>query len=276
MMRLGMRTFRFNLFGWMIAVLLAGAGFGVPGAAWAQASAEGGEAVTTLPVWEASIVHQRQHLSEGRAAWQAYQLMVQRRSARGAMLLQGNRVQRFGVWDEALKAEAWRDLWAKAYGHLRLQYAPTPQILPGQELYAELFQAVPGGWEVAGSYSHRRYPEQTVHSMGLGLGKYVGNWYLRGKTTVIPQHGSASVVQRLRARWYLNAPREYIGVQVGGGRIRAIVDEGPILETVRTYFVTAQLQTYLTSHFGISVVASYSDDAFFIRQGVTLGLLTRW
>lgn len=260
---------------YVLLVLMGwGALFVTPRPVHAQAAPS---ARTGTPTWEGAVFHTWQRVSEGRAPWQSVEALVQRRSARGAIILKAGRTRRFETWGAALTAEAWRDLWTRAYAHVRAGFTPDPRILPGQHLYAELYQATPGRWELAASYDHRRYSAQTVHTLGLGLGAYVGNWYLRAKTQLIPRAGhQPSAVQSLRARRYINPPREYVGVQVGAGSINAVVAEGPVLQRVTTYFVTAQFQRYITTHIGLSASASYSDDAFFVRHGLTVGVLARW
>lgn len=256
-------------------ILLTGSGVAHPPCLQAQSST-GEHAAGPSGSWEAAVYHTWQHLSDQRAAWQVYEVLVQRRHAQGAVILKGAHVRRFGMGDETIAVDVWQDLWPQAYMHASLDYAPSPALLPGQAASGELYQAIPGGWELAGSYEQRRYPEQAAHLVGAGLARYVGAWYLRTKTTATRLYGRFSIVQGLRARRFLSPPHEYVGVRIGGGRVAEVVDEGPVIETVRTYFVTVQFQKYLTPHLGISVSGSYSDDAFFVRRGLSLGVMTRW
>jgi len=230
----------------------------------------------TTEVWGAAAVYTWQHVSGQRAPWQVSKVLVQRRHAQGAVILEAAHVYRFGTGDAAVSIDVWQDLWSQAYLHAALDYTPDPTLLPGEAASAELYQTVAGGWEVAGSYAQRRYPAQAVHLVGAGLAKYAGAWYLRAKTTVTRLYDRFGIVQSLRARRYLDPPHEYVGLRVGGGRVAEVIDEGPLIETVRTVFVTAQFQTYVTPHLGLTVAGNYSDDAFFIRRGLTLGVLARW
>lgn len=222
------------------------------------------------------MYHTWQHLSDQRAAWNVSEALVQRRHAQGTVILKASHVRRFGIGDEAVAVDVWQDLWSQAYLHASLDYAPTPALLPGQAVSGELYQSIAGGWELAGSYEQRRYPAQAVHLVGAGVAKYAGSWYLRAKTTVTRLYGRFGVVQSLRARRYLDPPHGYVGARVGGGRVAEVVDEGPVIQTVRTYFVTIQLQKYLTPHLGLRIAGIYSDDAFFIRRGLSFGMMTRW
>jgi len=226
--------------------------------------------------WEAAVFYTWQHLSDQRAPWQVSKALVQRRHAQGAVILEAAHVRRFGTGDASVSVDVWQDLWPQAYMHAAVDYTPAPALLPGQAVSGEVYQTLPGGWELAGSYAQRRYPAQAVHLVGAGLATYAGAWYLRAKTTVTRLYGRLSVVQSVRARRYLNPPREYVGIRVGGGRVAEVVDDGPVIETVRTFFATAQFQKFLTPHLGIMIAGSYSDDAFFIRRGLSVGVLTRW
>jgi len=228
--------------------------------------------------WQASAFYRYQSLTDGRPSWHRAEALLLRRFRKGSVIAKAIRARRFEEWDEALALEGYRDLWNGAYGHLRLQYAFSPQALAAAEVYAELFQSVGSGWEVAGTYWLRDYPGETLHLAGLGVGKYVGRWYLRAKTLLIPQAGEVGVAQLLRARRYLDgaSAREFLDLQAGLGRSVELVGPGPRVEIARTYFVTARLQRFVTRHLGFSVGTAYSDVKFYARRGVTAGLLVRW
>jgi YaiO family outer membrane protein len=227
--------------------------------------------------WQASAFYRYQSLTDGRPSWHRTEALLLRRFRKGSVIVKGLRARRFDEWDEAVALEGYRDLWSGAYGHLRLQYAFSPQALAEAEVYAELFQSMGGGWEVAGTYWLRDYPGETLHLAGLGVGKYVGRWYLRAKTLLIPRASEVGVSQSLRARRYLGtSAREFLDVQAGLGRSVELVGPRPRVEIARTYFVTVRLQRFVTRHLGFSAGAAYSDVEFYARRGVTAGLLVRW
>ncbi len=83
-------------------------------------------------------------------------------------------------------------------------------------------------------------------------------------------------VQRLRIRYYIDPPSEYVDLTAGIGRLATVVGRGPVAHLVSTHVLTGRIQRYLTSRLGLSLLASYADATYVTRRGILLGLLTRW
>ena len=226
--------------------------------------------------WEVALRYDYERVSDGRPDWQMMEAAVQRRFEGGSVVVQAERVRRFEAWDHALAGDLYVDLWKLAYGHVQGRYAPDPQSLAETELWVELFQGLPSGWEVSASYRMRNYPSDRYHFFGVGVGMYVGNWYLREETVFIPIAGELGITETVMARRFLGSPVDYWELRAGLGRGVAVIGAGPIVETTHTYFVGARLQKFVGPHLGFSVGANYSDDDFFRRWGVRGGIMTRW
>lgn len=227
--------------------------------------------------WEVNVYYDYEVVSGGRQPWESVQGLVQRRFRQGAVIFRAERTRRFRSWDEAVTGEVYWNLWRQAYGHVQAQYAPEPQTLPETAFLVELFQGLPGGFELSAGYGHRNYPTEPVNLYRGGLAKYLGYWYLRTQTLVVPFLGEMGIAQTFAARRYLgDSPADYAEVRGGFGREVTIVDVGPLIDVARTYFVSARLQKYVSENAGFSVSLSYSDDDFYTRTGVSVGLLTRW
>ena len=226
--------------------------------------------------WETSIFYTFESLTEDRPSWHRLEALVLRRFNGRSVLVKGIRVRRFQTWDEAVAVGGYLDLWRQSYGHVSLQYAPDAVALADVDFYGEIFQGIGDGWEAAGSYRLRSYPQESVHLAGAALAKYIGKWYLREKSTLVFRAGETGYTQTVSARRYFTPPREFVEVRAGIGRGVALVGPGPSVEFTRTYFASVRLQRFLTPHIGYSVGASHSNIEFYARSGVILGLLVRW
>lgn len=225
--------------------------------------------------WKGLFFYNYQKLSENRLPWQVAQLLVQRKSKQGALVLLGKRVERFGKTDRAIGASVWRHLWDGSYGNLRLELAPQAVVLPRARLHAQLYQGI-GAWEIAGGYGWRSAQPWPIHSFNVGVGWYVGSWYIYEQTTVIPQPDKWALAQQCRIRYYLKGADNYLGVRFGAGRVITTTAAGPVVQAVPTYFIAGQMQQFISSNWGVSLLTSYSNDTFFNRQGIMAGLIARW
>ena len=244
--------------------------FSVSGAA-ANSAAE-----SEAQPWFASANYSYSEVSDGRAPWHRTSLIAGRRGQTGALLAEALQVTRFGSGGEALAMSVYRELWARSYANVRLQYAPEGDVLPGFDGSVELFQGFPSGLEFSAAYQARAYPEQRVHLGTLGVGAYIGSWYLRSRTTLFSLAGEVGVVEAAYFRRYWKAPSDYFEIQGGLGRGVELIGAGSLVDVTRTAFVGARVQRYLTNHLGASITLSYSDDDFFERLTVGTALLVRW
>lgn len=226
--------------------------------------------------WESTLTYSYSDLSDDMAPWHVINAALVRHLEGGALALEAMQVGRFERWDQGLALDGYKELWQDSYANVRMQYAPTPELLPELDLFGQLFQGIPGGWELSGSYRLRAYPNDEIHFFGVGLGRYAGTWYIRAKGDVFPYADEVGALLSVEARRYFEPPRSYVKFEAGRGRGVEVVDVGPVIETTDTYYVLAGIQKYLTSHLGLIAQAVYSDDDFFTRRTLVLGGMIRW
>ncbi|MDQ7039942.1 MAG: YaiO family outer membrane beta-barrel protein [Rhodothermus sp.] len=226
--------------------------------------------------WGFTSFYTYEALDGRRPAWHLLHLGVQHYfSPQLTLMAEVAMHQRFNRRDAALALEGWATLWYGAYGNVRLQYVPHARFLPRVEGYVELYQGI-GAWELAISFRPRFFTGETVPTLGLAMARYEGNWYLRTRMLLTALAGHVNWTQSFRARYYWNPPLAYVDLQFGYGRGVEIVDVGPVLRAVRTYFAAVRLQRFITRTVGLSIGFSYSDDDLFIRRGISMGLFQRW
>lgn len=246
----------------------------LPSTAWSQGVSE--RPCPPTCTWESMLTYSYSDLSDGLASWHNLHAVAVSTFPGGALALEVLQVRRFERSNQGAALDGYKELWKNSYGNVRVQYAPSPDLLPELDLYAELFQGFPGGWEVSGSYRLRAYPDNDIHFLGASLNRYIGSWYLRGEGEVFPYADEAGVIFSLGARRYFDPPRSYLKFEAGRGRGVEVVDVGPVVETTDTFYALAGIQKYLTSHLGLIAHAVYSNDDFFRRRTLVVGAMVRW
>lgn len=259
------------------ALIGAGAGTAIGGDQEAVGDSPSNGACPPACPWEGFLNYSYSSVTNGRAPWHDARAAVVHPFAGGlTAALELIEDSRFNRWDRAVALDTYLELWAGSYGNVRVQYAASPNFLPIAGMYGELFQGLPDGWEVSANYRFRAYSHDETHLLGVSLGRYVGRWYLRALGHMLPRTGHVGFIYAAKARRYFAPPRSYVELGAGRGRGVEVVDVGPVIQTTATYHASVRLQTYVTNHFGIAVQGVYSDDEFFKRRTVALGVMSRW
>lgn len=227
--------------------------------------------------WEAAARYDYDRLSEGRKDWRRWTLSIKKEISRGTLMATFIQQQRFGVGDEGVQIDVWPDLWVGAYGHVKAGLSPGARARPRGTIQSEVFQAF-GPWKLSARYGWRRYRREDVHQFGPGLARYVGSWYLRTRTSLVPRPGTWGIAQRVGARrFYGSTPSlSYVDVEGGLGRSVELINASSEILVTRTFFVGLRLRHFLTSHLGITASVRYSDDEVFQRTGGTVGFFGQW
>ena len=229
------------------------------------------------PTWEAAALYDYVRLSGGREDWRWWTLSLKRETSRGTLMGTFLRQRRFGVEEEGVRIDVWADLWARAYGHIQTGLSPSAHVRPRGTIRAEVYQSF-GPWELSGRYSWRRYRSEDVQQFGPGLGWYVGSWYLRTRTSLVPRRGTWGIAQRVGARRFYGpqSSLSHIDLEGGLGRSVELINARSEILVTRTFFVGLRLRHFLTSHLGITASVRYSDDDVYRRTGGALGFFGRW
>ncbi|MDT8341547.1 MAG: YaiO family outer membrane beta-barrel protein [Longimicrobiales bacterium] len=230
--------------------------------------------------WFASVAYQREFIDSDLPQWEDWSLaqaLVLRDFAAGALGVELFRAGRFRTHDEGFAVDGYRNLWAGAYANVRVRVTPDADLLPSVDGRGELFQSLPGGWEVSGSYWVMDFDRHDVQVAGAGVAHYRGNWYLRQTATLSRLAGESSLATAVTARRFLAGAREFVEVAGGLGREAVILGEGPRVESRDTGFVQGRVQRFLTPRWGLTGAVSYNRfEGTPGRLGVTLGLLARF
>jgi YaiO family outer membrane protein len=169
------------------------------------------------------------------------------------------------------------DLWHRAYANLRYQRGPQQDLFPGIYWRAEVFQGVGHGWELSGSYDRLDFSASSTGLYGIGVGRYVGNWYLRWRHLYIPGNGATSNSDRFVTRYYYAGDAD----NYAEFALRFGYSDAAALPTAtgssRSWSTSAALVKFLRPRLGCKFGLSYDhgDDGYNGR-GLFGTVYTRW
>ena len=230
--------------------------------------------------WLAHAGDTYSNFSAGRSAWSEYDASVRGHFPGGSLAVQTLVANRFSLTDHAFALDGYADAWSRAYVNLRYQYSPNATLYPQQAYRAELFQGIGRGWEPSLSYDHMSFTHAAVDMYGVGLGKYVGNWYLRWRTLFIPSTTGLGVSHRAVARYYFSGNADdYVELNGGLSHGNELLPHSVLVNVTSSWTAGAQIQKFFTPRWGIWLTGSVSDEHTsnpFVERDASLTLLLRW
>ena len=230
--------------------------------------------------WLAHVGDTYSNFSAGRSAWSEYDASIRGFFPRGSLAAESLVARRFSLTDHAFALDGYADAWPRAYLNLRYQYSPTATLYPQQAYRAELFQGIGRGWEPSVSYDHMSFTSSNVDMYGVGVGKYVGNWFLRLRTLLIPSTTGLGVSHRAIARYYFSGNADdYLEMNGGFSHGSELLPHGVLVDVTSSWTAGGQIQKFFTPRFGIWLTASVSDEHTsnpFVERDASLTLLLRW
>jgi len=226
--------------------------------------------------WGANAGWDHTGFSGGRQSWNDANLTLRRYFERGSLGLELLRADHFGRDDTAWALDGYVPLWTRAYANLRYQQGPSAGVLPKQAWRAEVFQGVGSGWELSASVDHLRFSGNTEF-YGIGVGRYVGNWYGRYKLQHVPGVGSGSWSHRVLLRnYYRGDADDYWEVNAGTGRSTDMDRFGTVVRNSNAAVGVAWMH-YFAPHWGLKLGAGYADDdGGFAEKRLSLSVYSRW
>ena len=211
-----------------------------------------------------------------RAGWTDAGVTLRRKFERGSLGLELLNADHFGRRDTAWALDGYASLWARAYANLRYQHGPSSGILPRHSWRAELFQGVGSGWELSASIDHLRFSSDTEF-YGVGVGRYVGNWYLRYKLQHVPGVSSGSWSHRVVVRnYYRGDADDYVEVSGSTGRSSDLDRSGALVRNSNAS-LGASWTHFVRPQWGFKIGVGASDDADgFDERQLSFALYRRW
>jgi YaiO family outer membrane protein len=208
-------------------------------------------------LWSGSLGVDYTDFASGGLHWIDTVASVRRQFDAGSVAFEGLTSHRFGTSDTAWAVDGYADLWRRAYVNLRFQEGTDAVLFPRTRWRAELFQGVGRGWELSASYDRLDF-SNAVELYGLGVGRYVGNWYIRWRHLYVPGNSSNpswSNSDRMTVRNYFAGDADNY-IEVAGGVGRTDEPTGFILgpgSASHSWSASAALVKFLTPRVGFKI-----------------------
>ena len=229
--------------------------------------------------WSASLSYGFSEFSPVRDEWHYYSASVRHYWRPGSLAFEYLGSRRFGSTGYALALDAYADLWPRAYGNFRYQYSPKAVLFPDDSYRTEIFQGIGKGWELSASYDHMNFGGSNVDMYGVGLGKYIGDWYFRWRPLFVPSAARLSISNRALARYYYAGNGDdYVELNGGFGQGGEFLQGTQIVKTKRSKSFGAASQKYINPRWGFKVSAGYSEENIFpfVEHNIAASISTRW
>jgi YaiO family outer membrane protein len=228
--------------------------------------------------WTAGIADTLSVFTPARAHWDEASASLRYHWDVGSLAAEVWHADRFSLTDQAVALDGYVDLWPRAYANLRYQYSAQAELYPQRAYRAEVFQGVNGGWELSASFDDLGFAAD-VHMWGAGLGRYVGNWYLRWRTLYIASPRPTGTSNRALARYYYSGdPDEYLEAHAGFSHGGEYLGESLVIQADRGWTAGVAAVKYWHG-WGLKLGLDYSDEQAvspFLERDLSLSLQRRW
>lgn len=224
--------------------------------------------------WSVRASAEAEALSGDRGTWQQQSVAAGATHARGALALEAGRVQRYGLADAYVAAEAYSQLAARTYGYARVRYAPGADVSPVLDAHAEVYRSVDGGLELGAGARTMQFAHAGV-TMATALAALDrGPWRYAARGTFVPAQAAGGGDFALR-RTFRNRRAFYAEAIVGAGSELLPRPGGEaVLTPTRTAQVRASVplgrRAEAQAHAGITY------ESGFARRGGGLSVATRF
>ncbi len=243
-----------------------------------ESKTNGGTNVIAPPgfSWGASVASSLSYFTPAKDKWQDTSLSIRHYFSEGSLALEILEAERFDEKDMAIALDGYIPLWARAYSNLRLQNTSNAKLYPDHSWRIEVYQGVLTGWEVSASYDQLAFSSDPVRIYSVGVGKYIGNFYLRARYLIVPGTSGDSSSEKMLARYYFHGDADsYIELNAGFGR-----DDDPLVISRgqnKRRSIGASLAHFPVNNIGYKVGFSYSQESNnYIERELSAGINFRW
>jgi YaiO family outer membrane protein len=149
-------------------------------------------------------------------SWHVMSIEAEARGVAGTLLARATLADRFDQFGHQIEVDAYPRLSPNVYAYLNAGYSPS-DIFPTWRYGAELYAAVPGGFEVSAGARLLAFDERDVVLYTGSLGKYIPNYYGALRPTLSFRDGEALFSAGLLVRRYLGDTYRYVDLRAGRG-----------------------------------------------------------
>ncbi len=165
----------------------------------------------TRTAWQALV------LQSDMDPWHRVSLEYQQRMKFGPLLFRLNEATRFGQTGRQFEVESYPSLRKGTYSYLALGYSRA-ELFPRFRLGAEVFQALPHGFEISAGDRSLFLPDQVIHVLTLSTTKYWRAFLFNLRGFFSNTSGSLSRAWGLQIRRYGQLAENYLQFSLGAGQ----------------------------------------------------------
>lgn len=212
----------------------------------------------------------------GRGTCQQQSVSLGRTFSRGALVLEGGRVERYGRAEAFGAVEMYPWIAEKTYGYARLRLSPNARISPRLDTHAEVYRAVARGLELSVGVRRMNFANAAVTMATAGATLDRGPWQLGLRGSVSPaDHLTGSGAVRLR-RTFRDRRGFFAEAIAGAGR--ELVATGPDGSAAfgPTRTAAVRVSVPVGGRVTAETAASVTHESGFTRAGGSVGVGVRF
>jgi len=161
-------------------------------------------------MWEGSVSATEEWFNDGRARWSEWQGQITAHTSHGSYIARFSRADRFSESSYLAELETYARLRPGTQLYLNGGYSYDAALYPRTRFGAEIFQSLPGGFEMSAGYRRLNFTSSVDIYTG-SVTKYKGNWMFVARGFFVPDSAGTSATIRVGARRYFQDADNYAG-----------------------------------------------------------------
>jgi YaiO family outer membrane protein len=217
--------------------------------------------------WMLETAYTYDDFDDDSGSWQELEVTVKRETRAGAVLGRVTRADRFSVDDEIFEIEMYPRLGGRRYGYVNAGWSADAELFPEYRFAAELFQPLPGAFEV--SFGYRRLGFDVPAAIYTpSVSKYIGDYLMTGRLFITPDSLGTTTSYQLLARRYLHDGVSHVGVRLSQGSVLEDirdVNDALILDSTG---ILGDLSLAVASRLQLTIIGGFSSEERANREDV--------
>ena len=235
-------------------------------------------AAAPTSTWHAAASAGTERFSSDQKIWQPWltaQASLRHRGRGNALGVEIQRTRRFDQWDQSYVVDAYQSVTSRTYANVRVLVTPNAKIVARNDVSAELYRALSGGWEASVAGRRMEFAAGRTGIVSTSLARSFDAYYARLRAGAVLGNGGAGSFSALLRR----APDENQLIEAGANVGREVVSiaAGGEIDIRSASGAYARAERYLDRHWGVAVIATLATARNIpSRYGAQLSLLRRW
>lgn len=214
---------------------------------------------STLPFWQVGLNFTFDRFDDNRDPWQQGDISLRRQTRIGSIVGRAYRARRAGVDDQQFEVELYPRFRPGTYAYVSVAVAPDAAFFPDYRVGFDFWQSLGAGFEGSAGFRRLRFTDD-VDVYTVTLGNYRGNWYVGGRSYIVPDATGRSVSVHGWVRRFLRDADTYVGFRYGRGASREEIRDRNDLTLLHSDTFAGELNLPAGDRLIVSVRGSASRD----------------